>query len=273
LNLTLKSASSSTTNITACNTYTWNGIVYNTSGTYVRNGLINTVGCDSSARLILTIKKSSTANMTQAICVNQLPYTWNGIRFTTAGSRTITLVNTAGCDSVINFTLTLRPQPTIIMQDTFKTWPNVPIFLNGSISNATTVRWSPSQYLNFDTIQNPLATPPNNVEYVVTARNNNGCSTTKRIFVRMYKNIVIPNAFSPNGDGINDVWDLSSLSELPGFSVQIFNRYGNIVYQSKSFTQYWDGKRNGTNIPVGTYYYLIDIPNYKKLSGSLTILR
>jgi len=86
--------------------------------------------------------------------------------------------------------------------------------------------------------------------------------------------LVVPNAFTPNGDGINDVWNIKSLSDFPKCTVSVYNRYGSLVYQSKGYPQPWDGTSNGKPLPVGTYYYIIN-PNdgMRQLAGPVTIIR
>jgi len=86
--------------------------------------------------------------------------------------------------------------------------------------------------------------------------------------------IVIPNTFTPNGDGINDVWNIKSLTDYPDCMVSIYTRYGGLVYQSRGYSTPWNGTTNGKQLPVGTYYYIIDPKSgVKKLAGSITILR
>jgi len=86
--------------------------------------------------------------------------------------------------------------------------------------------------------------------------------------------LVVPNAFTPNGDGINDVWNIKALSDFPKCTVSVYNRYGSLVYQSKGYPQPWDGTFNGKPLPVGTYYYIIN-PNdgMEQLAGPVTIIR
>ena len=107
----------------------------------------------------------------------------------------------------------------------------------------------------------------------MTITSNDGCSSNKVVVVQLNKEIQLPNVFSPNNDGINDFWDLSSLYNLKGVSVQVFDRGGTIVFQSHLNIKNWDGRNNGQPVPIGTYYYIINIPNYKQISGSITILR
>jgi gliding motility-associated-like protein len=86
--------------------------------------------------------------------------------------------------------------------------------------------------------------------------------------------ISIPNTFTPNGDGINDLWNITALQGYPTCTVNIYNRYGALVYNSIGYPKPWDGSYNGGTLPVGTYYYVIDLKNgKKKLAGPITILR
>ncbi|CAN5341713.1 hypothetical protein BH09BAC6_BH09BAC6_23100 [soil metagenome] len=86
--------------------------------------------------------------------------------------------------------------------------------------------------------------------------------------------IVIPNAFTPNGDGINDVWNIKSLSDYSQCNVFVYNRYGSLIYQSTGYSRPWDGLFNGTPVPVGTYYYIINLQNRTpELTGQVSIIR
>jgi len=86
--------------------------------------------------------------------------------------------------------------------------------------------------------------------------------------------IVIPNTFTPNGDGINDTWDIKNLDGYANCMVQIFNRYGENVYSSVGYGTPWDGRYKGSALPTGTYYYIVDLKNGSKLfSGFVAIIR
>jgi gliding motility-associated-like protein len=86
--------------------------------------------------------------------------------------------------------------------------------------------------------------------------------------------IVIPSAFTPNGDGINDLWNISALQGYPYCSISIFTRYGSLIYKSTGYSKAWDGTYNSKALPVGTYYYMVDLKNGKRpLTGPITILR
>ncbi|MDF3078626.1 MAG: type sorting protein [Sphingobacteriaceae bacterium] len=136
--------------------------------------------------------------------------------------------------------------------------------------------WSPNLYLNSSTESNPVVTGVEDQVYTLTVTGASGCVSEEQVMVKVLKPIVIPNTFTPNGDGVNDVWSIKELWKYPGAKVKIFNRYGMEMFRSDGYNEPWDGTYNGKPLPVATYYYIIDInsPIYKKLlSGSITIVR
>ncbi|MGN6180725.1 MAG: gliding motility-associated C-terminal domain-containing protein [Mucilaginibacter sp.] len=86
--------------------------------------------------------------------------------------------------------------------------------------------------------------------------------------------IIVPNAFTPNNDGINDKWNIAGAETDASMLMKVFNRYGTLVYQSKGYYMPWDGSVNGKPLPSATYYYIISLKNNtQKLSGFVTIIR
>jgi gliding motility-associated-like protein len=86
--------------------------------------------------------------------------------------------------------------------------------------------------------------------------------------------IIIPNSFSPNGDGRNDLWEIENLSAYPHNTVEIFNRYGQRLFRSIGYNIAWDGTFKGQPVPPATYYYIVNLKNgNKSFSGSVTIVR
>jgi len=86
--------------------------------------------------------------------------------------------------------------------------------------------------------------------------------------------VTVPSAFTPNNDGINDLWILPGIENYPTATVQIFNRYGQKLFESKGYSQPFDGRVGGSLLPAGVYYYIISLNNTcRLLSGSLTIIR
>jgi len=87
--------------------------------------------------------------------------------------------------------------------------------------------------------------------------------------------VAVPNAFTPNGDGVNDLWNIKSIQAYPKCIVSIYSRYGALVYQSKGYPQAWDGTRNGSPVPTGTYYYIINLNDgdVPQLTGYVAVIR
>ena len=82
------------------------------------------------------------------------------------------------------------------------------------------------------------------------------------------------NSFTPNGDGVNDFWILHELDDFPNCQIWIYDRSGGQVFYSQGYTQPWDGKRNGEDLPEGTYYFVIDYGiGGNRTKGTITILR
>lgn len=134
--------------------------------------------------------------------------------------------------------------------------------------------WSPATYLNSATIAQPYTTPKDDITYTVTLTGDGGCAVSESIKVTVLKTVVPPNAFSPNGDGVNDTWHLRYLESYPDCTVEIYNRYGQQIFMSKGYGKDWDGTFNGKPLPVGTYYYIINPKNGREqIKGSVTILR
>lgn len=91
-------------------------------------------------------------------------------------------------------------------------------------------------------------------------------------------NTTVPNAFSPNGDGINDVFKPTFTCFPQNYRFSVFNRYGQLIFETRDFNTGWNGTYNGSAAPVGTYYYIIKYYNSglqkdEQFTGSVTILR
>jgi gliding motility-associated-like protein len=113
--------------------------------------------------------------------------------------------------------------------------------------------------------------------YTVQVTDDNNCGpVTSSVEVIMADNcsLVIYNAFSPNGDGKNEVWHIRGIETYPNCVVKVFNTWGKQVFSSKGYTEPWDGTYNGKTLPAGTYYYIIELgPGEKTYSGTVNIVK
>lgn len=137
-----------------------------------------------------------------------------------------------------------------------------------------TYLWTPNTWLNDPTLLQPITRAENDITYRLTVAGAGGCSSSDEVTVRILLRPIIPNAFSPNGDGINDTWIIRNLESYQGATVQVFDRYGRIIYSSVGYNTPWDGTHGGKPVPSGVYYYIIDPKNgVPRVSGSVTLLR
>jgi gliding motility-associated-like protein len=134
--------------------------------------------------------------------------------------------------------------------------------------------WSPGIALNSTTVLQPVASPTDDITYKLLVTTAEGCKASDEMLITVLKKPGVPNTFSPNGDGIHDTWEIKYLDTYPGATVEIYNRYGQLVFKSQGYTKSWDGTYNGKPVPVGTYYYIINPKNGRKqMSGYVDIIR
>lgn len=187
------------------------------------------------------------------------------------------IINSFGCkSSVATTTVSVNPYPVV------DAGPRKYMLEGGAVELTpvlnipypVTYLWRPGRYLNDSTVSNPIARPPDDQYFTLIVTSYKGCSSSDTMFVKVLKMPGIPNIFSPNGDGIHDTWDIQYLDTYPGCTVDVVNRYGQLVYHSTGYPRPWDGKVNGKDAPVGTYYYVIDPKNGRKpVTGYVDIIR
>jgi gliding motility-associated-like protein len=154
--------------------------------------------------------------------------------------------------------------------------------LSGTVTGASTYLWTSSPVdntLSSTTILNPIATPVITTTYTLTATNAAGCNSTGNVVITVIPYCIkVKNAFTPNGDGINDNWSVYGQFDcLKNVTVTVFNRYGSKIFSSKSYRNDWNGTYNGKPVPDGTYYAVVDflLISGKKITikSDVTIIR
>lgn len=135
------------------------------------------------------------------------------------------------------------------------------VMLNGSGDGR--YEWTPSSSLNDATLRNPKFKAVDIVTYVLTVSDSTlgRCNSKDSIKILVERPIIIVNTFTPNGDGVNDGWVIKNIESFPKCLVKIYNRWGNLVWESNSYPNPWDGtdKFNGQLLPDGTYFYIIEL--------------
>ena len=193
------------------------------------------------------------------------------------------VIDNNGCESVNNPSVAVLVDALPIVNAGYDKYVVVgdSVVLNevSVIANDFTNWWTTTPYnlyLNDTAILNPVFTPAVSgiYPYTLHVKTKAGCTGSDDINLVALDPPKIPNTFSPNGDGIHDTWDISSLAKYPGVTVKVFNRYGQLVYNVIGYAKPWDGTYNGAPLPIGTYYYIISPKNgLKDITGSITILR
>lgn len=186
-------------------------------------------------------------------------------------------VNSHGCKSdVLNKTITVNPYPIVDAGPDRKMLEGGIITIQATATgNNLQYVWTPSLYLSDATLLKPKCIDPKfDILYTLTVTAPGGCIKTSDMFVDVLKIPSIPNTFSPNKDGINDLWLIQYLEEYTECHTQIFTRAGQKVFESRGIYKPWDGTYKGKELPMDTYYYIIEPGSGRDpFTGFVTIIK
>ena len=139
--------------------------------------------------------------------------------------------------------------------------------------------WSPSSVLNNPALQSPTAILQTDTKFTLTVKDSLGCIGTSSVLVKVYQGstFYIPNAFTPNGDGINDIFRVIApgIKQISYF--KIYNRWGKLMFETNNANYGWDGKYSGLPQPTAVYVWIIkgiDVTGkIIELKGTVTLIR
>jgi len=188
-------------------------------------------------------------------------------------------VNSHGCRST-SFTLpvTVHPYPVVDAGPDRIMLEGGQIVLEPTVTgNDLTYLWTPAltgYFAGSNAVKNPSVNGIDDITLTLTVTARGGCKEDDQVFIKVLKFPSIPNIFSPNGDGVHDRWEIPYLNTYPGSTVDIYNRYGQLIFHSDGYNVPWDGTVKGQPVPVGTYYYIVNPKNGRKLmSGYVDVIR
>ena len=183
------------------------------------------------------------------------------------GQYAIIVTDDFGCWSEKFIELSIQPNPIVDLGSDITIKEGETHSLNAQ-NTGSSFLWN-----NNEDSQEIVVTEENT--YSVTVTDNLGCIGTDYIYISVLMKLKIPNAFSPNGDGINDSWEIENLEQYDIKYIKVFNRWGHVVFEYWGSYFTWDGRYKGSYLPVGTYYYILALDNEKDqvITGGLTITR
>jgi len=254
---------------------------------YTVTSITNKFGCKTNLNIPFTAIGGQVNNMNvNANLCNGDNYTLpDGVVVNSAGTYVDTLTNISGCDSIIttNITVTFPPIATANSSTSINVGESATI----NASGGGTYNWQPSTGLNTTTGNSVIASPNVTTTYCVIVTDNNGCTDSACVTITVMdvpcitnpEEVGVPNAFSPNGDNINDEFCLQGWKPcIEVFLIEIFNRWGSKIYSSTDPDFCWDGKFNGAimDASVCTYSINAKIKNVDKpviKNGNISLIR
>jgi len=229
--------------------------------------------------IALTRISRQPANGTITITDNTIVYTPKaGYTGTDAFDYEICEVSSTKCytkcaEARVNITVGCQVLPQLIIKPEGTLCPGSSITLTALADNTTlptnanyTYRWSNGETGSSITVNQPGT-------YIVTLISALGCQTSSApVKVDFQQQLIIPTAFSPNGDGVNETWEIANIQDFPNAHVEIFNRWGSKIYDAYGYRNEWNGIWNGNLLPTGTYFYVITLEPGRKLTGPVSII-
>lgn len=195
------------------------------------------------------------------------------------GTQTYTVIATTpnGCKDTVYWTATVHPAAVVSVPDSVMLYAGESYHIE-PVTNCVSYLWFPPAGLNSPFIADPVASPDVSTRYIMTGTTENGCKAADTIYVIRNDDALvgIPNAFTP-GTGVNNTFRLipKGISQLNYF--RVYNRWGNVVFETKDISEGWDGSWKGEPQPFGVYIYDIQAVSLTgKLinkSGNVTLIR
>ena len=281
-NLTVNTYLQSTQTISVCLGKSYvlpSGRSVNQSGIY-KDTIQNINGCDSIITTNLTITNPIPFTNNISICDGQTYTLPNGNKISTAGIYNDTIKKQNTCDSIVITNLSVFPNifdVSLNPIDTIDAGNSIELKPFYSNQNAVSWSWLPNINLSCTTCENPIATPIQTIQYILNAKSNDGCedTATTTVVVRQLE-VYIPTAFSPNNDGVND--KLSVFATNPKvFSLRVYNRFGELVFESHDVNNKWNGTFNGQDCTVDSYSFVLEVTQFNnkqiQKQGSVLLVR
>jgi gliding motility-associated-like protein len=195
----------------------------------------------------------------------------------TTTNYSVIATNASGCHDTLQVLISVWPGALISMEDSVRIYPGEGYHIQ-PVTNCISFLWTPPVGLDNNYLSNPFAQPGADSRYFVTGTTVNGCTTTDSIDVLVSKEslIEVPNAFTP-GTGSNNILYIIKKGQAQINHFRIYNRWGNLVFETTDINTGWDGTYKGEPQPFGVYVYDVQaVTNTGRLfnkHGNITLLR
>ncbi|HHB77732.1 MAG TPA: T9SS type B sorting domain-containing protein [Saprospiraceae bacterium] len=244
-------------------------------------------GCDSLHQLEV-ITRESYANTTVITTCPNIPFILpDGTTTENAGTFDSYLSTVYGCDSIETTILSFYPVTGYlqVIEDSVAVKLGYSEHIHIATNLADSLHWTPAIYLDCDDCTSVSVTPYHTTEYFISSIDQYGCQyvDSVTVYVDATKNVFIPNAFSPNGDGANDLFRIFTDKGVDAIPyLKIYDRWGNLVYWGKDLrpndsSQGWDGTFKGRKLDPAVFVYVTEVSflNGEKgvFSGDVTLVR
>jgi gliding motility-associated-like protein len=194
-----------------------------------------------------------------------------------AGTYTVNTVDVNGCTGKGEIIIEDNPPLTLdVTADKTVLIPGQSAQLQANVNGNVSFLWTPAESLSDSTISNPIASPQVTTTYGVVCTADGLCPAQKTITIQVSTDLAIlkiPNVFSPNGDGINDMWLIPGMEAFPDCTLSLYDQNGRKLLEEKGYTNFWDGNYSGKPVTEGTYYFVIGCPDKKSLTGTVLVAR
>ena len=284
------------------NTATANGLAAGTYTVMVKDGS----GCSDQVQITISAPTEITIDktITNSDCgldngeialnvtggTGNYTYVWNPNVSTSdqatdlaVGNYEVIVTDDSGCDKTVSYNVILGnsfyieaiPDSSTILQGASV---DIHLFVDPNVT-VETIIWTPTAGLSCSDCKNPVATPEFSTTYIVTATDDNGCTATDTINIYVIlpcPDVFVPNTFSPNKDGLNDLQCVIGEC-IVTLNFTIFNRWGEIIFQSIDQKECWDGTFRGKPVQSGVYVYkltaTLEDGSKVDLTGNVTVVR
>ena len=275
-NYALGNSSSTTTEVYPTTSTTYTITFENSCATVIEDYTVTVIGISSQVVDDTIICPGDTAILW---ATNGSSYSWSPVETLSSPDSNITFAypsssttysvqvqNNAGCSITEDVLVELYDLPFVSAGYDIYIQYGDQVELQGETD--ASFYWASSENMSCYDCLNPLVAPIQTSDYFIYVVDTNGCENKDSVRVILDGTLYVPNAFTPDGDGINDFFEIKG-EEIKEFELWIFNRWGELVHHTKEITDFWDGTYKGIPSQIDVFVWKIKYEDFQKKYGTL----